>query len=183
MLGFGNKDATAFHVSSSVIQLGDLHNASKTFAGVSIATTGIPDWTAEQTRKAVSNAIEQKKNRQAALDKEKPIGKFSPFSRNICLVCFRCLRESPGSTSRTSGIGPDGLDRTGPCEFSKRVVPDVSASTRFCSRICSWSHGTSSGLETTIERKFVTTLLRITELNDQPSYSVPLRILLILNAG
>ncbi len=64
MLEFGNEDATVFHASSSVIQLGDLHKISKTFAGVSIATTGMPDWTAEQTRKAISNAINEQKKRR-----------------------------------------------------------------------------------------------------------------------
>lgn len=53
----GNEDATAFQVSSSVIQLDDLHRASKTLAGVSIAITGMPDWTAERTRKPISNAV------------------------------------------------------------------------------------------------------------------------------
>jgi hypothetical protein len=91
-----------------------------------------------------------------------------PFSRNICFVCFRCFRVSPGSSSWTSGMGPDHLDRAGPCECSDWItVPDVSASIRFCSAICSWSHGTSSGLETEQKSKGdcnVTTLTRITEV-------------------
>lgn len=115
VLDRGNEDTTAFQVSSSVSQLDDLHKASKTLAGVSIAITGMPDRTAEWTRKLISNAL----------------------SRNICFVCFRCLRASPGSTNWTSGMGPDVLDRVGPCECDNTDVPDVSASIRFCSAICS----------------------------------------------
>jgi hypothetical protein len=91
-----------------------------------------------------------------------------PFSRNICFVCFRCFRVSPGSSSWTSGMGPDHLDRAGPCECSDWItVPDVSASIRFCSAICSWSHGTSSGLETEQKKQDdcnVTTLTRLRKL-------------------
>ena len=39
----GNEDTAAFQVSSSVTQLDDLHKASKTLVGVSIAITGMPD--------------------------------------------------------------------------------------------------------------------------------------------
>jgi len=50
-----------------VIQLGDLHKISKTFTGVSIATTGIPSWKAEQTCKAVSNAIGEVSKRKGVV--------------------------------------------------------------------------------------------------------------------
>jgi hypothetical protein len=61
VLDRGNEDTTAFQVSSSVTQLDDLHKASKTFAGVSTAITGMPDRTAEWTRKLISNAAASKK--------------------------------------------------------------------------------------------------------------------------
>lgn len=61
VLDRGNEDTTAFQVSSSVSQLDDLHKASKTLAGMSIAITGMPDRTAEWTRKLISNAVASKK--------------------------------------------------------------------------------------------------------------------------
>jgi hypothetical protein len=60
VLDRGNEETTAFQVSSSVSQLDDLHKASKTLAGVSIAITGMPDRTAEWIRKLISNAVHQK---------------------------------------------------------------------------------------------------------------------------
>jgi hypothetical protein len=72
--------------------MGDLHKVSKTFVGVSIATTGMPDWTAEQTCKAVSNAIDEREKkvdvRQGSTDEkvltlleEYLFGLFPLFSR------------------------------------------------------------------------------------------------------
>lgn len=128
----------------------------------------MPDRTAEQICKPISNAVPGESER--ASGNARSTTQFSPFSRNICFVCFRCLRASPGSSSWTSGMGPDHLDRVGPCDCSDRTtVPDVSASIRFCSAICSWSHGTSSGLETEFKSKLQTALTTIQQLHELPT--------------
>jgi len=87
-----NEAATVFQVSSSVTQLEDWHRRSKTLAGVSIAITGMPDRTAEQTRKPISNAVPKEK--WASVGKV-PVDKPALTFLNKYLFCllplFACI--------------------------------------------------------------------------------------------
>ena len=113
-----------------------------------------------------------------------PSETYSPRSRNSCFTCFRCFFVSPGNTSCTSDDG-------GTISFEVILLaapsveidtPDVDRSMRFCSAICCWSQPTSSCLDTVRPSHHQRCKIEISGFNLR-SYSVPLRMLLTLNAA